>query len=356
MRRVGSAVSAARLPGSVGRLVLLLASLSPGCGRIDYDPLARADAGQADAHSDVDARATDGGAIDGAPFDAGSTDAGPTDGGAFVDAMKPPRCDWSVGEPPLSAPVAVTAVNTSSLEIDPFLDPLDWTTLYLASDVTGDTNVYVAHRPSLDAPFGAAVLWAPANTPFAETGLAFSSDGLEAFLSTNRDSGGAITQIFRAVRGSPSETFGPFVELAELAWPSSLYDPMPVSDGTRLYVSGTGFGAGGNDIAYASRTSRTAPFGPPMLDASLSSASTDANATFTADELTVLFTTDRAGAGGLAIWYATRGAPSDDFGPAAVVSALDDAGVQENQPYIRPDGCEVFFATRGDIYVSHVLP
>jgi hypothetical protein len=85
--------------------------------------------------------------------------------------------------------------------------------------------------------------------------------------------------------------------------------------------------------------------GQPVALDSLNTIMTETAPLVTADELTIIFGSDRDSPnsrGGLDIWMATRPSPSAPFGAEHVVGELATAA-HDIPTWISPDGCHLYF-------------
>jgi Tol biopolymer transport system component len=267
---------------------------------------------------------------------------------------------WLAG-PTVSAPSRIVAVaNSPSVDYTPFLttDGLD---LYFSSNRGGNYDIYTSHRPTIAGTFGAPQLVAGVNSSSEESQMTLSRDGLEAFLDSNR---GGNRDIWRATRAVATDPFGAFSDITEIVSSADEYNAVLSYDNLRIYFaadSRTG-SIGLYDIWYADRPSRGQPFATPALFGAnvIDTTSTDASPTLIATDRVILFASNRSGgSGGLDVWYATRPDTTSPFGTPKPVPNVNTAA-SDYTPYLRPDGCELFFASGrtgdDDIYISQITP
>jgi hypothetical protein len=257
-------------------------------------------------------------------------------------------CDWS-GTVQLSAPVPLDAVNSASSEIEPMLSA-DGLTLYFASNRDGGYDSYTATRASRTDAFGNVAKNLEVSTDTdAETRLALTSDGLEAFLATTRPGGEGAADIWVATRASTGAPFSPtsFQPLDVLNSDLNEWDPYPSADGLRLYyiVQNWPSGLGNSDIVVASRTTPHGTFSAPVAVAGVNSSEVDDNPAVTADERVMLLGSGRTGGlGGRDIYYAVRPDAQAAFSTPVPLPGINTAD-NDSEIYITPDGCEVYFAS-----------
>lgn len=260
----------------------------------------------------------------------------------------PPGCDWT-GAITLAPPVHLDALSSASTDIEPFLSA-DGLTLYFASSRDGGSDVFNATRSSRSDTFGNVTRNLEVSTDTAaESRLALTADGLEAFLATDRAGGEGGSDIWVARRASTSAAFSPidFQPLDVINSALNEWDPYPSTDGLRLYyiIQNWPAGLGGSDIVVASRASRAAAFSAPVAVGGVNSAAVDDNPAITADERVILFGSSRVGGqGGRDIYYAVRADASSSFSTPTPVPGLNTSD-NEAEIYITPDGCEIYFAS-----------
>lgn len=304
----------------------------------------------------LDGPHVDGPSIDGLP-DAPTLDVLAPDG-PLLDAPSPDQggplaCGWT-GSFTLSAPVNLTALNSSVEDGNPFITA-DGLTLFFESKRPGGAGVediWYATRPSVGAAWGAPAAYTGLNTSLSDSAFTVTADGLTGFLSTNRAGGTGGLDIWIVTRASASQPFfnTAAVPLSVVNDAAHQWDPMPAAGGLELYISSNDYpqalgGQGGADIVVSTRSSASDPFGVPAPVPGINSSSSEANPSLTADRRVMLFGSNRpGGSGSLDIWYATRSGPGAPFSapkPAPGINTLDYDG----EPFVTPDGCELYFAS-----------
>jgi hypothetical protein len=273
------------------------------------------------------------------------------DAGDQEDAHASRSCSaqWIVG-PQLGPIAALTGVNTSGAERNPFVTA-DGTTLYFVRDA----DVYVAQRSYTG--FMTPVIDPALSSASNDGKVSVSPDRLHAFFSSNRFGGRGGRDIWRGYRASTEDDWAvDQMYLDEINDASQQYDPHVSTDLLRLYYAPK---LSGQRIVVASRASETTPFdsATPVdnLAASFGS-SDDYDPTLSGDELVIVFGSTRSGSKDL--WYATRTSASAQFGPPIALGALDTGGAEEN-PHLSSDGCTLYFSSdRGasaDLYATSVI-
>ena len=155
-----------------------------------------------------------------------------------------------------SAPVNLGAIiNTDSDEVSPayFQNQADGTEiLYFTSNRTGNEDFYQSTR-NADGTFNAPTNVAALNSGSLERGLHIRRDGLEVFLTSDRDGGLGGRDIWVSNRVTVSAEWNPPVNLAAVNSPGSDQAPSLSPDGAILYFSSSRDGS--PDIYTAARVS-----------------------------------------------------------------------------------------------------
>jgi len=255
--------------------------------------------------------------------------------------IQPVPCNWLSG--PIVGEVQMRPeLSTPVLDSDPLLVHGDPLTMYVTSDGgTGNNDIYVTKRPSLDAPFGPMTLISELTTAQSEYALQLDVDGHGYFAKYNvtnvdlfevqRDAAGTI-QIVRA--------------LDEINDSNNQHDPQPTADGLTLWFSYSNTSTD-QDIKIAHRTDRDAPWGAiePFV---YNTNRTEAGATLTADQRVVVWAA-RSERGDMEILYATRTSLVSPWSAPHVLEGVSTPDQFEFEPSIREDGCELFFVRSSNL-------
>jgi Tol biopolymer transport system component len=131
----------------------------------------------------------------------------------------------------------------------------------------------------------------------------------------------------------------------ELSTSSDEHNPFIASDLRTLY-----FGRGpsnSRELLVAYRDGPGASFGPPTTVVSLASTSDEGRVTLTADQLTAVFASTRAGgAGGNDLWLATRTTTAVDFGaPGRGLLLQVNTNVDDVDPGLTGDGLILMYVS-----------
>ena len=261
----------------------------------------------------------------------------------------PPRfSDWS-------APVNLGPVVNSELEeLDPFVSK-DGLSLYfgsLRSGGYGGVDIWVAQRPSVDAPWGPAQNLGPTiNTPFNDGQPALSPDGHRLFFNSNRSGGFGAADLYVSRRHDKRDDFsweapenlGAQVNTAAGETGPTLFDDDAAGTIMLYFASNRPGGPGGNDI-YSSAQLADGTFAPAALVPELSSPLDDAAPVVRRDGLEMLLSSTRLGAlGGQDIWVATRARTSDPWSTPADLGPLINTVNFEGGAALSFDGTTLYF-------------
>ena len=268
---------------------------------------------------------------------------------------------WYASTIDFDMPVRLTTVSTTSMERDPYLAS-DEHTIYFSSDRAGSmggADIYTATRTALTDSFGAATAYAPANSTDGYEGkMAMTFDGLELVVSSSRGGGQGGADVWLATRTAVNLAFSAMSEtlLGSVDDATAQYDSVLSDDGLRLYLAPSP-SISSQDIALATRASRTASFSAPTLIAELVSGG-NADPTLSPDERVLVFSSHSiaGSAGGVDIYYATRATSSGTFGtPIHLSTAINGSG-NDADPFLSRDGCRLYFSSdilgTYDLYVA----
>jgi hypothetical protein len=251
----------------------------------------------------------------------------------------------------------------------------DGRSLYFAStrprfdgDLRTDIDIWVAHRDSQDAPWGAPEnLGEPVNSTFDDFCPTPTRGGRLFFVSRRVNPGVTcgMGDIY-LTRLNPGHGWeepqhlackwdgGPNSELDEQG-PSYVKTGGPVL----YYSSGIPSGPQASGDIYRSRRHHDGSFGPPELVAELSSPSVDIQPNVRRGGREVVFASNRPGGqGGQDIWTATRKGPNDPWSAPVNLGGPVNTAAGETRPSLSWDGSRLWFgrapglAPTADIYYS----
>ena len=273
------------------------------------------------------------GSVSNTQIDAASVD-------ASLDAPQP-RCNLAA---PFGAPTSIAGINTTAVDSQGHLSS-DRLTLYFVSDRAGGPgaeDLYVATRASETATFDTPMVIANVNSASYEEGSVISADGLTLYFSSSR-SNGVGHDLFVATRTTVAGAFAaPTLLLNVNSTGQDLVTQVNAAE-TTLYIQSDR--SGNYEIYRATRATATQAFDAPVAVGALNDpAAGDGSAVLTGDELTVYFSSARAGSAGGDVYKATRSTLNDGFGTLTRVTELNTAS-NDGPTWISPDGCDILLTS-----------
>lgn len=242
--------------------------------------------------------------------DSGELPTAPARPALHLEADDAPQfSDWS--DPVNLGPV----VNSAGGEIEMFISR-NGRSLYFASSRSGDFDIWVSQRSSVDDPWGPPQNLGPAiNTTAREQAPFLSPDEHRMYFFSDRPGGFGGTDLYVSRRRDKHDDFGwqPPVNLGSgvnSAFNENTvvyFDDDATDTGILYFNSNRPGGVGGTDI-YASTRQPDGSFGPAVLVAELSSPVQDAVTTIRRDGLELIMASTRppAAAGLFDLLVATR--------------------------------------------------
>jgi len=288
---------------------------------------------------------------------------------------KPAAGAWALAQDAETVPGTSSDLNVAGFQDGCPIESPDGRSLYFAStrprfpgDTRTDIDIWVAHRDSKDAPWGAPEnLGEPVNSTFDDF-CPTPTRGKRLFFVSRRTIPGVtcgMGDIYRT-RLNPGMGWeepehlgcewdgGPNTGLDEQG-PSYVKTGGPVL----YYSSGIPSGPTASGDIYRSRRHGDGSFGPPELVAELSSPSIDIQPNVRRDGREVVFASNRLGGfGGQDIWVSTRKGPNDDWGTPVNLGGNVNTPAGETRPSFSWDGGTLYFGrapgapSTADIYVT----
>ena len=293
---------------------------------------------------------------------------------AACDADAPPSAPLPASTPSAShtgnesgwsAPVNLGAtINSAFNDLAAELSG-DGLSLYFGSNRPGGfgaNDIYVAQRPSVDAPWGPPVnLGAVINTAFGDAGPSLSRDGHYLYFTSARNFATAGNELFVSYRQHTHDDFG---------WepPVNLGPPVNTTDSElgpnvrrpELYFwkGPPTLTASPGDI-YVARMIGS-EFEPPAPVEALNSPQHDENPAIRFDGREIFIASDRpGGAGSMDLWVAFRDGTGLEWSTPVNLGPGINTASQDRRPGLSSDGRELFFDSDRpggfgglDLYVS----
>lgn len=255
-----------------------------------------------------------------------------------------------VGPCPWTTPVHLGSVSSAATELEVTISR-DGRSLYMASNRSGNFDIWVSQRASTRDPWGEPQSIGPAiNTAAREQGPYLSRDGRELYFFSDRPGSDGL-DIWVSRRTNPNDDF---------AWEapvrlgsgvnSAANETLPVlfedvrTGVTTLYFSANPIPPG--DI-YASTRQPDGTFGPRVVVAELSSARRDRVLSIRGDGLEIFLASDRPGpaATPFDLWAATRTTTSDPWSLPVNLGPIVNGAADEGGAAISFDGTTLYFTS-----------
>ena len=201
------------------------------------------------------------------------------------------------GTPALVPELSVAAVNDTTPEVT-----YDGLTMYLGSARTpslGATDIWMSTRASRTAPWGTPVAVAELSSASSEQSST-TSDNLHITFESDR--GGVSLDIYAAERASVTQPWGAPIALTEVNGAGADGNPMLSRDRLELFMNSDR--SGNAELYVAKRATPSLPFSAPVLITELADPTLDNDPWISADDRTLMFTSDRGGTRRL--WVTTR--------------------------------------------------
>jgi Tol biopolymer transport system component len=202
-------------------------------------------------------------------------------------------------------------------------------------------DIYVTTRASTSAAWGTPALVPELSVPMVnDTTPEVTYDGLTMYLGSARTPSLGATDIWMATRASRTAPWGTPVAVAELSSASS-EQSSPTPD--NLHITFESDRGGATTSVYAAeRASATLPWGAPVGLAEINSAGANGNPMLSADRRELFFNSDRSG--NAELWVATRATASGPFSAPALITELADPTL-DNDPWISADDRTLMFTS-----------
>jgi Tol biopolymer transport system component len=267
------------------------------------------------------------------------------DAGAVVEpaAISLPPCDGEFGA--FEPPEPVTGLDFDENVFGPALSA-DGRTLYFSAYVFGEQQIYSATRDARGAAFSDVRELPVVNSPASDGSPLLSADGERLYLFSERAGGLGGRDIWLSQRQSPAARFSEPRLLAGInSRQTDLLPWLSADELTLIFVSNRAGGRGGTDLWIARRASIEADFDDPTNLAELSSVDNEGRAVLSADGRTAFLSSDRGGGrGGPDLWMAVRAQRQQPFGALVNLSALNSPA-NDQDVALSGDDTELFFAS-----------
>ena len=208
----------------------------------------------------------------------------------------------------------------------------------------GNQDVWTATRASTSDPWSTPTLVAEVSSSSHETGTALSVDGYTLWVSSDRPGGTGGLDIYVSTRATLTSSWSSPTPVNELNTTSDEFARTPALSGLLMPPS-YALTKYKYQTYFASRADGGSPWSAPTRLAEVDTANIDTDAFLTEDALTLYISTDRIVAGDQDLFVATRSDVGSPFGTPSALAELNAAGSQDRDPWLSPDGHEMYFSS-----------
>jgi hypothetical protein len=288
--------------------------------------------------------------VGGSGVSSGGTSGNGGAGGASPDGTIAERrsCPFGEPEPLLGLDVPASSEWGAS-------STADGLTLYFARSEAGNSDLYRATRADRGVTFSTPIALAGLNTADDDGTPLLSSDGLRLYFYSSRAGGPGGKDLYVATRSDVAAEFENPQLLANVNSEANDHLPRLSSDELTLwFTSSRAGGPGAADLWTASRASIDAEFGVPTVFSNVNGSSGDESGSLTQDGLFLIFDSTREGLGNNEIFTTTRTSVEQDF-PAPVPLSAVNSATNEYNVFLTPDERELFFSSNRPLSPLHHL-
>jgi hypothetical protein len=258
-------------------------------------------------------------------------------GGAGGAGGMPPLGPWG-------APQVVAALSNPEDDDDPSLTA-DGLEVFFNSNRGGTgSDIWVSTRATVNDAWGTPVLVAAVNSVDSETNETVSPDGLTLFWESDRDDPGNGFKIFTATRADRNSAWSMPAEVTELNSQGCNEVSGVTSDGLLMICPDNRMMGTRTDLFALVRASTSVSWGAAVPIVELNTIEGDGEAWLHPAGTTIYLTSDRpGGAGDDDLWFATRATRSDPWGTPQNVTELN-AAVHDSDATLTEDMRYIMFA------------
>jgi hypothetical protein len=245
---------------------------------------------------------------------------------------------WSFSEPRLLETVASSAKTDNPSVSGDMLE------LFFTSERTGNADVYVAERSSLDAEFATPMRVDALSTSGIETSPVITADALTLYWASDRTGGAGDLDIWIATRPNRAGAWSTPQNLRALNSDAKDLPRLPGLHGTLMPLSSDRQERGYYAVWFARLSAETRGFvePEPVPELHFERAST-VDGFLTDDGLTLFYVTGPA-VGAADMYVASRRNPDDPFEHFAPLDELNTSS-DERDPWLSADGSRFFFSS-----------
>lgn len=262
---------------------------------------------------------------------------------------------------PFGAPEPVVGLAVTGSAFGPSLSSDGLTLYFSVIDGVGDDgppgpnendeDIFRATRATRSAQFEAAVVVPGLDAGDTEEGTPFISfDGLSLWFFSTRPEPEAPgdRDLWVATRPTVTDEFDAPSLVEGVNSPALEHLPWLSPDGTELlFVSDRPALAAGSNIWSARRDGASGAFDEPIELAVINSDARDEGFALSADGLTLVLSSNRAGSADMDLWLARRSSTDEPFSEPENLSAVNSAAADVDA-MLSSDGLELFFSSQRD--------
>lgn len=252
---------------------------------------------------------------------------------------------------PWSQPALVAEVNAAGTDGDISVTG-DGLEMYMVSTRLGAPHAMSAKRASVTDPFGSVNIEKELDSAQALAGEV-TPDGLAYYFSAPGP--GGDDDIFVMTRGARTDAFTLPARVAQLSSVANDRNPTISADGLLAIITQV-VTSTDHDLVMYTRDSAGSAWRFERELSELDTSYVDTTPYLSADALTLYFASDRVTKDQLSdMYFATRSSRSDPFGPATSLDQLDTPA-NNSDPCLLADQQTLYYITAGDVYVTTRSP
>jgi len=247
-----------------------------------------------------------------------------------------------------------TVLNSASNELNPVISP-SGLSLYFASNRTGNNDIYVSQRPTLNSPWGPPNPVPALNSIASDTPGSFSLDGKTIFLQSTRKGGMGGRDNYISTRTDPNDDFGwnapvnlggPInTECSELA--ATYFEDPATGVNSLIFARECDPNNPPFHDLYQSTRNADGTFNAPTPIVELNVIGSEIRAAIRRDGLEIFICATLAPPGTFDIWTSTRSSTTSSWSSPVLVPGISSAGAEQFVS-LSPDGSILYFNSNRD--------
>jgi WD40 repeat protein len=245
-------------------------------------------------------------------------------------------------------------LNTTSNDLNPVISP-SGLSLYFASNRTGNNDIYVSHRPTLNSLWGPPNPVPALNSIAADTPGSFSLDGKTIFLQSTRTPGMGGRDNYISTRTDPNDDFswsapvnlgGPInTECSELA--ATYFEDPTTGVNSLIFARECDPNSPPFHDLYQSTRNADGTFNAPTPIVELNVIGSEIRTAIRRDGLEIFMCATLAPPGTFDIWTSTRSSTTSSWSSPVLVPGISSVGTEQFVS-LSPDGSILYFISNRD--------